>query len=164
MSVMWGGSPTRVSPNRQDRLFSKEPRTVVARIQEIVDDVRRDKVSKLEQQLAAVKAENDKLRDLMPTYRAAFKPQRLAQRVAQMYGFRLSDLRGASRSRGVVIARHHAMWLVKQRFPYLSLPAIGRMFGGRDHTTVLHALREHPKRVARELTMPDPEEELDGQE
>jgi chromosomal replication initiation ATPase DnaA len=146
-------------------MIGKPPRMVpVARLREIADEVKRDKVSRLEQRLAEAKAENDRLRDLMPVYQQAFRPQRLAQRVAEQYGFRLSELRGASRSKGVVIARHHAMWLVKQRFPYLSQPAIGRMFGGRDHTTVLHALRAHPQRVARELTMPDPEEEFDGQE
>jgi chromosomal replication initiation ATPase DnaA len=148
-----------VSPTAQDKLLGKPPRMIpVARLQEIVAEVRKDKLTRLEQELAAIKAENDKYRELIDfTHPKAFKPQKLAQLVAIQYGFKLSDLRGASRAQGIVIARHHAMWLVKETFKYLSLPAIGRMFGGRDHTTVLHAIRRHPGRVEMGWTRPDPD-------
>jgi chromosomal replication initiation ATPase DnaA len=113
------------------------------------------KIVELEQVLAEERAENDQLRDIIGSVNhVAFKPQKIAKLVAEQYGLTLSQIRGVSRSKGVVVARHHAMWLVRQHCPHMSLPMIGRMFGKRDHTTVLHALRAHPKR---ENTRPDPD-------
>jgi chromosomal replication initiation ATPase DnaA len=130
----------------------------VSRLQEVAVEVRNDKLTKLEQELASTKAEVSKYREFFGfTQPKAFQPQKLAQLVAIQYGYKLSDLRGASRSQGIVIARHHAMWLIKNTFKYLSLPAIGRMFGGRDHTTIMHAVRQHPKRVEQGWTRPDPD-------
>jgi hypothetical protein len=54
----------------------------------------------------------------------------------------ISQVKGAGRRRDVVAARQKAMWVVRQERPDLSFPAIGRWFGGRDHTTVLHAVRK----------------------
>ena len=51
---------------------------------------------------------------------------------------RLEDLRGHSRSRVLVNARQVAMYLCRE-LTELSLPKIGQQFGGRDHTTVMHA-------------------------
>jgi chromosomal replication initiation ATPase DnaA len=148
-----------ISPTAQDRMLGKKPRMIpVARLQEIAAEVRQDKLTKLEQELAAAKAEADKYRELLDfTHPQAFKPQKLAQLVAIQYGYKLSDLRGASRAQGIVIARHHAIWLIKNTFKYLSLPAIGRMFGGRDHTTILHAIKAHERRVDMGLTLPNPD-------
>jgi chromosomal replication initiation ATPase DnaA len=146
-----------ISPTAQDKMLGKLPRMIpVAQLQEVIAEVRQDKVTALEQELATIKAENDRLRDLQAAAPGGFQPQKLAQKVGKLYGYKFSELKGASRSKPVVVARHHAIWLVKQRFPHLSLPAIARMFGGRDHTTILHALRSHPQRVELGLTQPDP--------
>src|SRR5207253_408379 len=51
------------------------------------------------------------------------------------------ELISARRTGGIVRPRQIAMYLAKQLTP-LSLPMIGRKFGGRDHTTVLHAVRK----------------------
>jgi chromosomal replication initiator protein len=56
-------------------------------------------------------------------------------------GVSLEDLAGPSRLRPHAAARQQMMWELKQGFR-LSLPQIGRYFGGRDHTTVLHAVRK----------------------
>jgi chromosomal replication initiation ATPase DnaA len=149
-----------VSPTAHDRMLGfNKPRLIpVAQFQEAQEEVKRDKLAKLEQDIADIKAENDALRDLIkPVHLQAFRPQKVAQLVARTYGFKLSDLRGASRAQGVVIARHHAMWLLHLKFKYLSLPAIGRMFGDRDHTTVLYAIKRHPVRVVAGWTRPDPD-------
>lgn len=61
--------------------------------------------------------------------------------VADMYGVRLIDLRSARRTANVVRPRQLAMYLAKTLTLH-SLPEIGRRFGGRDHTTVLHAVRK----------------------
>jgi chromosomal replication initiator protein len=57
------------------------------------------------------------------------------------YGIDMSDLLSAKRDRRLVMPRQIAMYLAKQLTP-LSLPDLGRAFGGRDHTTVLHAVRK----------------------
>jgi len=57
------------------------------------------------------------------------------------FGISMDDLIGSSRSRTLVTARQIAMYLCRE-LTDLSLPAIGQSFGGRDHTTVMHAERK----------------------
>ena len=60
--------------------------------------------------------------------------------VAEHYALKQSDLISERRARAIARPRQVAMWLAKQ-ITTRSLPDIGRRFGGRDHTTVLHAVR-----------------------
>ncbi len=60
--------------------------------------------------------------------------------VAEHYNLKQADLISERRARAVARPRQVAMWLAKQ-ITTRSLPDIGRRFGGRDHTTVLHAVR-----------------------
>ncbi len=60
---------------------------------------------------------------------------------AQYYSVTLEDLCGTSRTRVLVTARQIAMYLCRE-LTDLSLPQIGRTFGGKDHTTVMHACRK----------------------
>ena len=60
---------------------------------------------------------------------------------AEYYSLSMEDLCGSSRSRVLVTARQIAMYLCRE-LTDLSLPKIGQMFGGRDHTTVIHADRK----------------------
>ena len=60
---------------------------------------------------------------------------------AEYYSLTMEDLCGSSRSRVLVTARQIAMYLCRE-LTELSLPKIGQMFGGRDHTTVIHADRK----------------------
>jgi Bacterial dnaA protein helix-turn-helix len=62
----------------------------------------------------------------------------IQEAVAAFYGHSVDELRGPRRDRAVVLARHVAMFLIREQTGS-SLPAIARAFGGRDHTTVLHA-------------------------
>jgi chromosomal replication initiator protein len=59
---------------------------------------------------------------------------------AEHFGLKQADLISERRTRAVARPRQAAMWLAKQ-LTTRSLPDIGRRFGGRDHTTVLHAVR-----------------------
>jgi chromosomal replication initiator protein len=59
---------------------------------------------------------------------------------SEHYGMKQADLLSERRNRAVARPRQAAMWLAKQ-LTTRSLPDIGRRFGGRDHTTVLHAVR-----------------------
>ena len=60
---------------------------------------------------------------------------------AAYFGLSIDDLCGGSRSRVLVTARQIAMYLCRE-LTDLSLPKIGQQFGGRDHTTVMHADRK----------------------
>ncbi len=60
--------------------------------------------------------------------------------VAKYYGFTRVELRAERRDSNTVYARHVAMYLAK-RLTQRSYPDIGRRFGGKDHTTVMHAVK-----------------------
>ncbi|MBL9125715.1 MAG: ATP-binding protein [Planctomycetaceae bacterium] len=64
----------------------------------------------------------------------------IAVRTAKYYSLKLTDLRGPARHRQVALARSVAIYLARQ-LTTQSLERIGKYFGGRDHTTVLHASR-----------------------
>ena len=64
----------------------------------------------------------------------------IQRRVAEHYNLKLNDLLSARRAREVARPRQVAMYLAK-RLTQRSLPEIGRRFGGRDHTTVMHAVK-----------------------
>jgi chromosomal replication initiator protein len=66
--------------------------------------------------------------------------ERIVARVAAAFGVKPRELLGPSRLRAVLVPRQVAMYLAREAAK-LSLPQIGRQFGGRDHTTVLHAVR-----------------------
>jgi hypothetical protein len=57
-------------------------------------------------------------------------------------GVSVEDLKGSHRNRYIVKARHRAMYEVYMQRRDMSYPAIGRWFGGRDHTTILHAVKK----------------------
>jgi len=65
----------------------------------------------------------------------------IQRKVAEHYNIRLTDLVGPKRVRTVARPRQVAMYLAKQ-MTSRSLPEIGRRFGGRDHTTIMHGVRK----------------------
>jgi chromosomal replication initiator protein len=65
----------------------------------------------------------------------------IQKQVAAHYNIRIADMSSARRARAVARPRQVAMYLAKQ-LTARSLPEIGRKFGGRDHTTVMHAVRK----------------------
>jgi chromosomal replication initiator protein len=64
----------------------------------------------------------------------------IQKRVAAHYGVRVAEMFSARRARNIARPRQVAMYLAKI-LTSLSYPEIGRQFGGRDHTTVMHAVR-----------------------
>ncbi|MFM8679546.1 MAG: chromosomal replication initiator protein DnaA [Alphaproteobacteria bacterium] len=67
--------------------------------------------------------------------------EEIQKRVAEHFAIRLADMHSPRRARAVARPRQVAMYLSKQ-LTSRSLPEIGRKFGGRDHTTVMHAVRK----------------------
>jgi chromosomal replication initiator protein len=79
--------------------------------------------------------------------------------VARRYNVSRSDLLSSRRTANVVRPRQVAMYLAKT-MTLRSLPEIGRRFGGRDHTTVLHAVRKIEHLVGNDATLADEIESL----
>ncbi|MDR3387795.1 MAG: chromosomal replication initiator protein DnaA [Rudaea sp.] len=80
------------------------------------------------------------LRDLLTVHSQSITLSNIQKTVGDYYQLRLSDLLSMNRSRSLARPRQMAMALAKELTEH-SLPEIGKAFGGRDHTTVLHACR-----------------------
>ncbi len=90
------------------------------------------------------------LRDLVRANERLVSPEEIQKKVAAHFNVRISDMHSVRRLRTVVRPRQVAMYLTKMLTP-LSLPEIGRKFGGRDHTTVLHAVKKVEELISKDL-------------
>jgi chromosomal replication initiator protein len=81
------------------------------------------------------------LHDLLRANDRRVTIEEIQKRVAEHFNVRIADMHSARRARAVARPRQVAMYLAKQ-LTSRSLPEIGRKFGGRDHTTVMHAVRK----------------------
>lgn len=100
----------------------------------------------------------DCLADILRASDRKVTVEEIQRRVSEHYNIRLSDLLGPKRVRTIARPRQVAMYLAKQ-LTSRSLPEIGRRFGGRDHTTVMHGVRRieelkgHDNQIAEDLEM-----------
>jgi chromosomal replication initiator protein len=98
------------------------------------------------------------LHDLLRANDRRVTIEEIQKRVAEHFNIRISDMHSARRARSVARPRQVAMYLAKQ-LTSRSLPEIGRKFGGRDHTTVMHAvkkvdeLRDHDTTFAEDVEL-----------
>lgn len=83
----------------------------------------------------------DCLADILRSSDRKLTIEEIQRKVAEHYNIRLSDMIGPKRLRNIARPRQVAMYLAKQLTPR-SLPEIGRRFGGRDHTTIMHGVRK----------------------
>lgn len=83
----------------------------------------------------------DCLADILRSSDRKVSIEEIQRKVAEHYNIRLSDMIGPKRLRTIARPRQVAMYLSKQLTPR-SLPEIGRRFGGRDHTTIMHGVRK----------------------
>ena len=81
------------------------------------------------------------LQDLLRANDRRISIEEIQKRVAEHFNIRVADMHSARRARAVARPRQVAMYLAKQ-LTSRSLPEIGRKFGGRDHTTVMHAVKK----------------------
>jgi len=79
------------------------------------------------------------LHDILKAHDRRVTIEEIQKKVAEHYSIRLTDMSSARRARSVARPRQVAMYLAKQ-LTSRSLPEIGRKFGNRDHTTVMHAV------------------------
>lgn len=81
------------------------------------------------------------LTDILRTNDRKISIDDIQRKVAEHFNIRLADMMGPKRARNVARPRQIAMYLSKQ-LTTRSLPEIGRRFGGRDHTTIMHGVRK----------------------
>lgn len=87
-----------------------------------------------------IDAVREALKDLLASYDHLITIENIQKTVAEYYNIKMADLKSKVRTRSVVRPRQMAMALAKELTSH-SLPEIGREFGGRDHTTVIHACK-----------------------
>jgi len=81
------------------------------------------------------------LQDLIPQTDHEIPPQLIMEQTAEYFSLSTGDLVSKSRSRPLTQARHIGMYLMRE-CTGLSLVKIGEIFGGRDHTTLLHGIKK----------------------
>ena len=81
------------------------------------------------------------LQDVLRAHDRRISIDEIQKRVAEHFNIRFADMHSPRRARAVARPRQVAMYLAKQ-LTSRSLPEIGRKFGGRDHTTVMHAVKK----------------------
>jgi len=86
-----------------------------------------------------LEATQEVLHDILKAHDRRVTIEEIQKKVAEHYSIRLTDMSSARRARAVARPRQVAMYLAKQ-LTSRSLPEIGRKFGNRDHTTVMHAV------------------------
>ncbi|MAH78329.1 MAG: chromosomal replication initiator protein DnaA [Rickettsiales bacterium TMED254] len=84
---------------------------------------------------------HDLLRDLLKSSQRKVNIEQIQKKVSEHFNVKITDMSSARRSRTVVRPRQIAMYLSKN-LTSRSLPEIGRRFGNRDHTTVIHAVKK----------------------
>ena len=78
--------------------------------------------------------------------------EQIQKHVAQHYDIRLADMTSKKRPKAIAFPRQVAMYLSRSLTRY-SLPEIGDAFGGRDHTTVIHACRLLEEMIAKDYNL-----------
>jgi chromosomal replication initiator protein len=91
------------------------------------------------------------LHDILKAHDRRVTIEEIQKKVAEHYSIRLTDMSSARRARAVARPRQVAMYLAKQ-LTSRSLPEIGRKFGNRDHTTVMHAVSRVTELMERDGT------------
>jgi chromosomal replication initiator protein len=81
------------------------------------------------------------LKSIIATQEKKVTIELIQRRVGEQFGLREQDLKMRSNSKAIAFPRQIAMYLVKQ-LTSASLPEIGRQFGGKHHTTVLHSIKK----------------------
>ncbi len=96
----------------------------------------------------------DVLKDLLRSNERRVTIEEIQRAVVEHFQLKMSDMSSTRRARAVARPRQVAMYLAKQLTPR-SLPEIGKKFGGRDHTTVMHAVKQIEKLTETDRTLAD---------
>ena len=162
----------RISAARQHHPGFEVPESVMSYVSKSVTHNGRDlegalnrllALSKLTAQPVTLEVAEREVRDLIrPQEPKRVKIEDIQRVVARQYNVSRSDLLSSRRTANVVRPRQVAMYLAKT-LTLRSLPEIGRRFGGRDHTTVLHAVRKIENLIGSDNSLADEIEALKRQ-
>lgn len=108
--------------------------------------------SSLTGQILNLKLAQEKLKDSLVEEEQKIGIDKIQKTVADYFNLKVSDLRAKTRSRSIAHPRQLAMYLVRSLTTH-SLPEIGEYFGGRDHTTVLHAVHKVKEDVDKDVKL-----------
>ena len=97
--------------------------------------------SRFNQKEISIQLSRDALRDLLSIQNRQISVENIQKTVADYYKIKVADMYSKKRPASIARPRQIAMYLAKE-LTQKSLPEIGELFGGRDHTTVLHAVRK----------------------
>ena len=97
--------------------------------------------SRFNQKDISIQMARDALRDLLSIQNRQISVENIQKTVADYYKIKVADMYSKKRPASIARPRQIAMYLAKE-LTQKSLPEIGELFGGRDHTTVLHAVRK----------------------
>jgi chromosomal replication initiator protein len=100
----------------------------------------------------SLEATQEVLHDILRAQDRRVTIEDIQKKVAEYFKIRLTDMSSARRARAVARPRQVAMYLAKQ-ITQRSLPEIGRKFGNRDHTTVMHACSRVNELMARDAAL-----------
>lgn len=110
-------------------------------------------------EVTSLETAQDVLGDVLRSYERRITIDEIQRKVAEHFSLRLQDMHSSRRSRNVARPRQIAMYLCKKLTPR-SLPEIGRKFGGRDHTTVMHAVRKVEELISEDISFADEVKQL----
>ena len=99
-----------------------------------------------------VELARESLRDLLSAVTAQITVELIQKTVAEYYKIKVADMYSKRRPQNIALPRQVAMYLSKE-LTQKSLPEIGDLFGGRDHTTVLHAVRKITDQRAKDTNL-----------
>src|SRR5450830_424799 len=97
--------------------------------------------SRFNQKEISIQLAREALRDLLSIQNRQISVENIQKTVADYYKIKVADMYSKKRPASIARPRQIAMYLAKE-LTHKSLPEIGELFGGRDHTTVLHAVRK----------------------
>ena len=103
-------------------------------------------------QAISLELAKEALQDLLDLNRPAISVENIQKTVSDYYKLKVADMYSKRRPAHIALARQVAMYLAKE-LTQKSLPEIGELFGGRDHTTVLHAVRRITERRQHEAEL-----------
>ena len=81
-------------------------------------------------------------------------PELIKKEVAKYFGVKISDMEGEKRAKNIAYPRQVAIYLIRENTNY-SLPQIGKLFGGRDHTTVRHSYEKIAEEIKTDKDLQD---------
>jgi chromosomal replication initiator protein len=88
-----------------------------------------------------IEVAREALKDLLSVQNRQISVENIQKTVADFYNIKVADMYSKKRPANIARPRQIAMYIAKE-LTQKSLPEIGELFGGRDHTTVLHAVRK----------------------